>query len=78
MMTLQAYLESKGRTYPAPDSKGFITAAQMQAAGLPMIVACTHCQMTMATASTRKVDEHGNVFCDDCVEIIEDAERGTP
>ncbi|MEV7227281.1 hypothetical protein AB0M79_09700 [Polymorphospora sp. NPDC051019] len=38
-----------------------------KAAGLPMIVACTHCTMTMAGASAL-IDVDGYIWCADCAE----------
>jgi hypothetical protein len=38
------------------------------AAGLPMVVACTGCTMTMAGASAR-IDRDGQCWCITCAEI---------
>lgn len=35
--------------------------------GLPMVVACTCCQMTMALPSA-VIDDDGNVYCPQCAE----------
>lgn len=34
--------------------------------GLPMIVHCTNCEMTMATPSAFIEEETGNIFCSCC------------
>ena len=40
--------------------------------GLPMVVQCSCCQMTMALPSAF-VDEEGSVFCKNCASSLEDA-----
>lgn len=41
--------------------------------GIPMIVACTCCEMTM-TAPSALLDDEGQVFCSGCGELEENEE----
>jgi hypothetical protein len=67
MQTVKQWLESKGRKFPEPDGDDkSISLAAFEAAGLPMVVACTHCTMTMALHAERPCNEAGEIFCDDC------------
>lgn len=71
LTTVAKYLHSQGRQFPRPDAEGKITMAAFDDAGIPMVVACTACEMTMTCHSKRKVDaETGAVFCDSCAESI--------
>lgn len=47
--------------------KGEISGAWFAEQGLPMIVECTYCGMTMALPSAL-VDDDGNCYCHGCVD----------
>lgn len=67
MLTVKRYLEKNGKRYPEPDREdGSISLAAFDKAGLPMVVACTNCTMTMVCGPDRACDEDGKIFCDDC------------
>lgn len=44
---------------------GGITGEAFDALGLPLVVACSGCEMTMAFPNSY-VDQHGRIWCDDC------------
>ena len=74
MRTVKQWLESHGKKFPEPDGDDeSVSMAAYEAAGLPMVVACTDCRMTMALHAERPCNEAGEVFCDDCAEGHEDA-----
>lgn len=66
MKTAREYLAEHSPAF-AEAIKGLdsIPGDLFQQHGVPMVVACTHCQMTMAVFSA-KVDDHGNTWCVDC------------
>jgi hypothetical protein len=70
MQTVKTWLESQGRKFPEPDcddGEGTSMAAY-EAANLPMVIACTNCQMTMALTAERPCNSEGEIFCADCAE----------
>ena len=76
MITVKQWLESHGRSYPEPDlPDGCISSAAFERARLPMVIACTHCTMTMALADDLPCDEEGHVFCGECADIHEGSEE---
>lgn len=77
MLTVSQWLKSKGREFPAPDGDDgeSISLAAFEAAGLPMVVACTGCTMTMALHAERPCNAAGEVFCDDCARDHDDADE---
>ena len=50
------------------DTTKNITAGDLMAADLPMVVACTHCSMTMVVTNCW-VAEDGHTFCWECAGI---------
>ncbi len=73
MMTVESYLKSKGREYPKPDGEdGSISLAAFEAVGVPMVVACTNCEMTMVCGPKVPCDEDGRIWCTECAEAFED------
>lgn len=68
MQNFKEYVESHGYE-KVP--KGNIPGAWFQKNGLPMVVACYHCGMTMASP-TAMIDEQGFAFCPTCAEVEED------
>lgn len=76
LITVEEYLTKNGREYPKADTDGGVTGAAFEEAGVPMVVKCTHCEMTMVTSRDRKVDgETGAVFCDECAGYVEESEE---
>ena len=51
--------------YDAEMPKGTVDAGWFYEHGLPMIVECKCCTMTMALPSAL-IDDEGNVYCSDC------------
>lgn len=68
MLTVKTYLEAQGRSYPEANAEGHITGEQFEAAGLPMVVACTGCEMTMVLTADRPCDGSGRVYCEQCAD----------
>lgn len=64
LRTAEKYIwEEMGEEMP----KGEIPASWFAEQGLPMIVECTYCGMTMALPSAL-VDDDGNCYCHGCVD----------
>ena len=61
MKNFQEWLKGNGVEAP----KGDIDGSWFAAHGLPMIVECSCCCMTMALPSAR-IDNNGNVYCVSC------------
>ena len=80
MLTVSQWLKSKGREFPEPDGDDgeSISLAAYEAAGLPMVVACTGCTMTMALHAERPCNAAGEVFCDSCAADHDDDEPTPP
>jgi hypothetical protein len=77
MRSVKQWLESHGRSFPQPDgADDSISLAAFEAAGLPMVVACTHCTMTMALHAECSCNEAGEVFCDGCVASFDNVDEG--
>lgn len=67
MTNIKQYLESVGRSYPEPDMPdGSISGEAFEKAGLPMVIACSHCSMTMVCTPERPCLEDGAVLCEEC------------
>lgn len=67
LITVAEYLGREKREFPKPDTNGCISYSQFLEAGLPMIVACAHCEMTMALHAQRFIDEDtSEIYCDEC------------
>ena len=65
MKTFKRYCKENLRiSVPETDS---IDGGWFAAHGLPLIVACSCCEMTMALPSAM-IDEHGHCFCSNCAE----------
>ena len=65
MKTAENYIrENLGIDYP---KSGSINGSWFAENGLPMIVECTCCRMTMALPSAM-VDENGHIYCSSCAE----------
>jgi hypothetical protein len=74
LINVRQYLQSRGRAYPEPDGGDRISSQAFERAGLPMIVECAGCTMTMALHEHVAVDEEsGRVYCEDCAEALEPA-----
>lgn len=71
MITAGEWLKRQGRKFPKPGADGMITGEQYDAAGLPMVVACTACTMTMALHEGRACNDAGQIFCDECADMAE-------
>ena len=71
LVTVKAYLETEGHTYPEPGPDGSIPASAFSALGLNIVVACTNCEMTMCLGPTKLVDEEGLVYCKACAKSYE-------
>lgn len=67
-MNVREYLESQGRAFPEADADGSTSGEAYAAAGLPMVVACTGCEMTMALTPDRACDSGGRVYCAQCAD----------
>ena len=63
MKTFKQWLKANlpGATLP----EGNINGSWFRAHGLPMIVQCTNCQMTMCIVNAM-VDDEDQTFCTDC------------
>jgi hypothetical protein len=62
MKTAKEYIEEKwGIQFP----EGNISGAWFVENGLPMVVECTCCRMTMVSLSAL-IDDEGQIFCPDC------------
>ena len=69
LTTVGAYLKAHGREFPKPDGDDgdSISMDAYYKAGLSMIVACAHCEMTMVLTEDRACDpKDGRIFCDEC------------
>jgi len=67
MITVGKFLESIGKSYPKPDcDDGGISGQAFQDAGLPMVVACTCCEMTMVLTPDRPCDADGAIYWRAC------------
>lgn len=65
MKTFKRYCEENlGIEFPKSNT---ISGGWFASHGLPMIVACSCCEMTMALPSAM-IDEHGHCFCSNCAE----------
>lgn len=62
MLTFKDYID---KHYNIKMPSGEIPGSWFSKHGLPMVVACTCCQMTMASPSAL-VDEDGSVYCSTC------------
>jgi hypothetical protein len=71
-MTLEEYLKLQGKEYPKAGEDGRVNGEQLAAVGLPWMIACTGCHMTMAPFRDRQISEHGEFFCDECAETYLD------
>ena len=67
MISFRQYVESMNIKMP----KGNISGAWFAEHGLPMIVKCTCCEMTMASPSAW-IDDEGYTYCSDCAGIEEE------
>ena len=63
MTTLEKYLKRSGRTFPAGS---VITGEDLENAGLPMIVRCYSCDMSMCIAADLPCTEDGAILCTTC------------
>lgn len=62
MKTFKQWLKDK---YNEEMPKGTVNAEWFFERGLPMIVECACCEMTMALPSAL-IDDNGKVYCSDC------------
>lgn len=67
MISFRQYVESH-MNLEMP--KGNISGAWFSENGLPMIVACSCCGMTMASPSAW-IDDEGYTYCSDCADVSE-------
>ena len=67
MINFRQYVESMNIKMP----EGSISGAWFAEHGLPMVVKCTCCEMTMASPSAW-IDEEGYTYCSDCADIEEE------
>lgn len=68
MKTAREYLAEHNPEFTkATEGLDSIPGSLFQQHGVPMVVACTHCQMTMAVFSAL-IDEDGRCFCGDCAQ----------
>lgn len=67
-MTFRQYIKTK-MNLEMPE--GNISGTWFSENGIPMIVACSCCGMTMASPSAW-IDEEGYTFCDSCADVEED------
>ena len=51
--------------------EGCISGAWFSENGLPMVVRCSCCDMTMASPSAW-IDDEGYTYCGDCADVSED------
>lgn len=69
MLTVDEYLKSKGKAFPAPDLPyDAISEHAYTLAGVPMLVSCYRCGTSMACHEKLACDENGRIFCDGCAE----------
>lgn len=66
MISFRQYVESMNIKMPERTIPGSWFAEH----GLPMVVKCTCCEMTMASPSAW-IDEEGYTFCSSCAEVSE-------
>lgn len=64
MRTFEQYIKDE---FDIEMPKGNISGAWFAENGLPMIVACSCCEMTMASPNAL-VDDEGHCFCAGCAE----------
>lgn len=68
MMNFRQYVEIK-MNLEMP--KGNISGAWFSENGIPMVVRCSCCGMTMASPSAW-IDDEGYTFCNSCADVEED------
>jgi len=56
LVNVREYLAATGRAYPAPDRGDSISSDAFERAGLPMVVECAGCAMTMALHDQLRVE----------------------
>jgi hypothetical protein len=67
-----AWLRSHGREFPLPDGEGgTVSLAAFERAGIPVLVSCTQCMMTMPCGPALPCDEEGQLYCFSCTEGME-------
>jgi hypothetical protein len=70
-MRVIEFLHSIGKEFPEPHSDGSISYGQFEEAGIPMVVSCTECKMTMVIRKNMYCDNNGRVYCKGCESELE-------
>jgi hypothetical protein len=65
-MHVEKWLHQHGKKYPNADPDGSIPLSRFDEAGIPAIVACTECTMTMPLRPDTFCYEDGHVLCTRC------------
>jgi hypothetical protein len=71
LITVGEYLLSHGREYPKANENNSIPSNAFAKANLPMVVACSNCEMTMACHEYLPCTRDGIIYCDDCAGVLE-------